>query len=84
VANLLGIEFMSNADDHRWNFHDLDWRADATGNRVDFTFDGFDGGDEVSGRGWARVDGGELKGWFAFHQGDESEFTARKGGQAQR
>lgn len=62
----------------------LDWRVDATGNRVDFTFEGFDEGDEVSGRGWARVESGELKGWFAFHQGDESEFTARKAGKARR
>jgi hypothetical protein len=27
----------------------LEWRADATGDRVDFTFEGFDEGDEISG-----------------------------------
>jgi hypothetical protein len=62
----------------------LDWRVDAVGSRVDFSFEGFDEGDEVSGRGWARIEGAELKGWFAFHQGDESEFTARKEGKARR
>ncbi len=62
----------------------LDWRVDDTGNRLEFSFEGFDEGDEVSGRGWAQVDGGALKGWFAFHQGDESGFTARKAGKARR
>ena len=62
----------------------LDWRVNDAGSRVEFSFEGFDEGDEVSGRGWARVDGREMKGWFAFHQGDESGFTARKAGKAQR
>jgi hypothetical protein len=62
----------------------LDWRVDTEGSRADFTFEGFAEGDEVSGRGWTRVDGGELKGWFAFHQGDESEFRAKKAGKSRR
>lgn len=62
----------------------LDWRADAAGSRVDFSFEGFDEGDEVSGRGWAQVEGGKLKGWFAFHQGDESGFVARNAVKARR
>ena len=57
----------------------LDWRMDATGNRVDFSFVGFDEGDEVSGSGWAELDGAKLTGKIAFHLGDESGFVARKG-----
>jgi len=62
----------------------LDWRAAASANRVDFSFEGFDEGDEVSGKSWAVVNGGELTGWFAFHLGDESGFVARKAGKLQR
>jgi hypothetical protein len=62
----------------------LDWRADASGNRVDFSFEGFDEGDEVSGRGWAALNGGRLTGRMAFHLGDESGFVAQKAGKARR
>ena len=47
--------------------------------RVGFTFAGFDEGDEISGRGWVAVEGKQLAGQIAFHQGDESAFKARKG-----
>jgi len=60
----------------------LDWRVDATGSRVDFSFEGFDEGDEVSGRGWAELGGGKLTGRIAFHLGEESGFVARKAGKA--
>jgi hypothetical protein len=62
----------------------LDWRAADRGNRVDFTFEGFDEGDEVSGRGWAELDGNKLTGKILFHMGDESGFTARKSANARR
>ena len=62
----------------------LDWRAEASGSRVDFTFEGFDEGDEVSGRGWAELDGDKLTGRIAFHQGEESGFVARRAGKAGR
>ena len=62
----------------------LDWRADATGNRADFSFEGFDEGDEVSGEGWAELNGGKLTGRIAFHLGDESGFVAQKAGKARR
>jgi len=58
----------------------LDWRLGAAGNRVEFSFEGFDEGDEVSGRGWAKLSGGQLTGSIAFHLGDESEFVAEKAG----
>jgi hypothetical protein len=62
----------------------LDWRMDATGNRVDFSSEGFDEGDEVSGSGWAGLNSGKLTGSIAFHLGDESGFVAEKAGKARR
>jgi hypothetical protein len=62
----------------------LDWRAAVAGNRVDFTFEGFDEGDEVSGRGWAEIIGGKLTGRIAFHEGEESGFVARTAGRVRR
>lgn len=58
----------------------LDWRIGATSHRLDFAFEGFDEGDEVSGRGWAELNGTELSGRIAFHLGDESGFVAQKAG----
>ena len=58
---------------------ELDWRAEADTERVEFTFAGFDEGDEVSGRGWAEAQGNRLTGRIVFHQGDESGSVATKG-----
>src|ERR1017187_9887135 len=55
----------------------LDWRIDAAGERVDFAFEGFDEGDEVSGAGWGALNGGKLTGMIAFHLGDKSGFVAQ-------
>ena len=63
---------------------DLDWRWDAAQNRVEFTFEGFDEGDEVSGRGWSAMQGDRLEGRVQFHQGDESGFKAQKAAQLTR
>jgi len=59
----------------------LDCRAEDTGNnqRMEFTFQGFDEGDPVSGRGWVTVSGSEMTGHVCFHQGEESGFTGVKG-----
>lgn len=62
----------------------LDWQVDATGNRVEFAFEGFDEGDEVSGKGWAELNGSKLTGRIAFHLGDESGFVAQKSDKAKR
>ena len=62
----------------------LDWRAPAAGGRVVFTFEGFDEGDEVSGRGWAKLDGDRLNGKILFHMGEKSGFVARKSAKARR
>lgn len=60
----------------------LDSRVDATGNRVGFSFEGFDEGDEVSGSGWAELNDQKLTGRIAFHLGDTSGFMAQKAGKA--
>ena len=46
--------------------------------RLDFSFEGEDEGDPVCGRGWAQVDGENMKGRIYFHYGDESGFIATK------
>jgi len=53
----------------------LDWRRSGQGqdDRVEFTWEGDDEGDRVSGRGWAQVDeDGSLRGHIYFHLGDDS------------
>ena len=56
----------------------LDWMLDDSSARAEFTFSGFDEGDEVSGRGWAKVKDARVEGWLAFHLGDKSGFVAVK------
>ena len=45
---------------------------------VEFTWEGDDEGDEVSGRGWASLvdDGALIDGHLFFHLGDDSSFRA--------
>jgi hypothetical protein len=44
---------------------------------VEFTWEGVDEGDQVSGRGWAAlVDDETLEGHLFFHLGDDSSFRA--------
>lgn len=51
--------------------------SDAPGHDVEFTFAGFDEGDEVSGRGWATLTEERIvAGHIYFHQGDDSAFRA--------
>lgn len=46
---------------------------------VEFTWDGSDEGDPVSGRGWAvLVDDTTLEGHLYFHLGDDSGFRAKR------
>ena len=57
----------------------LDCREDTHGgrSRVEFTWEGSDEGDPVSGRGWAALaDDGTLDGRIFFHLGDDSGFHA--------
>jgi hypothetical protein len=59
---------------------EIDWRLEKIGDqeRLGFSFEGWDEGNEVSGRGWAVLSGGKMDGWLGFHHGDESTFRARK------
>ena len=57
--------------DHRVSQSDGDWL-------LEFSWSGFDEGDEVSGRGSARIEGGLLKGELFIHQGDSSTFVAKR------
>jgi hypothetical protein len=57
----------------------LDWRTTRRDGRsaVEFSWDGDDEGDRVSGRGWAvLVDDAALVGHLFFHMGDDSGFRA--------
>jgi len=56
----------------------MDWnvRAASMPRRIDFTWYGFDEGDELTGRGYAEVVDGELNGHLYIHLGDESAFRA--------
>jgi hypothetical protein len=46
------------------------------GPRVEFTWQGFDEGDELSGRGHAEIMNGELHGHLYIHFGEDSAFRA--------
>lgn len=48
-----------------------------TPNGIDFEWNGADEGDQVSGNGWADLrEDGCLEGEIAYHNGDETTFTA--------
>lgn len=77
------IEFRG-ARDGRFGFiaveGQLDCRHGSLGGRplVEFTWDGWDEGDQVGGRGWAALEeDGSLRGRIFFHLGDDSGFRAR-------
>jgi len=56
---------------------EMDCRIDRCSNRrIDFTWHGFDEGDELTGRGHAEIIDGELQGHLYVHQGDDSGFRA--------
>ena len=45
---------------------------------VEFSFDGNDEGDRISGRGWAVLAEHTLRGRLFIHDGDESAFSAKR------
>ncbi len=49
------------------------------GSRIEFSWEGQDEMDPASGRGWAVIENGELRGRTYIHLGDDSAFRARKG-----
>ena len=49
------------------------------GRAFEFSWQGFDEGDDVSGRGWAVLNpDGTLEGHIYFHLGDDSAFQAER------
>lgn len=58
----------------------LDCRVEKIGEneRLEFSFEGSDEGDQVSERGWAFVEKEKMTGRIFFHLGDDSGFTAKK------
>ena len=58
----------------------IDYRITERGGRpaVEWTWEGMDEMDPCTGRGWAKLMDDELHGMIFFHQGDESEFMARR------
>jgi hypothetical protein len=61
---------------------DIDYRIEPyqETERLEFSWEGEDEMDPVSGRGWVIIQDGQLQGRLYFHQGDESGFTAEKQG----
>ena len=59
---------------------ETDYSVEKIGNteRIEFTFEGYDEYDPVSGRGWATIKNDTLTGKIYFHAGDDSEFKAKK------
>lgn len=47
---------------------------------VEFSWEGGDGADgtPLTGRGWSILDGDGLNGMFCIHEGDDSEFVAKR------
>jgi hypothetical protein len=60
----------------------MDWRQGTRGGQpgVAWTWEGADGADmtEMTGRGWAKLEGAELRGMIVIHLGDESGFVAKR------
>jgi hypothetical protein len=59
---------------------DVDYRPSRREDQsaVEFSWEGVEENDRVSGRGWARLDRGELRGHLFIHRGDDSAFLARR------
>jgi hypothetical protein len=59
---------------------DTDYTIEEIGNteRAEFSFEGYDEYDPVSGRGWVIIENDTLTGKIFFHAGDDSEFKAKR------
>jgi hypothetical protein len=57
----------------------LDCRMEQIGpiERLEFTFQGVDEEEAISGRGWLTVSGEAMTGQICFHRGENSGFTGR-------
>ncbi len=86
ALDLVGAAYVEFREDQTGSFRFiavegwLDYRPAEIDGRpgVEFTFEGTDEGDPVSGRGWAaQVESDELQLHIFFHMGDDSAFRAR-------
>jgi len=59
---------------------DLDYRLEPHHDTecLEFSWEGEDEMDPVSGHGWAIIKDGQLQGRIYFHEGDDAGFTAEK------
>ena len=79
------IEFEANGTGHfQFGYVQgyMDWRPGTRDGQpcVAWTWEGTDGADmtEITGRGWAKLEGEELHGMIVIHLGDESGFVAKR------
>jgi len=59
------------------NIDSLDTQRDGTP-AVEWSWEGMAEMDECSGRGWATLEGDELRGMIFIHGGDHSDFVAKR------
>jgi hypothetical protein len=86
ALDLVAPAFIEFSSDHGGSFGFIvvtgwiDWRISEVDRfDVEFTWDGNDEGDHVTGRGWATLeDDGVLRGHLYFHLGDDSAFRAER------
>ena len=85
--DLVAPGFVEFGEDHRGSLGfiavrgGIDWREAPRDGQpgAEFTWEGFDEGDPVTGRGWTVVEeGGSLRGHIYFHLGDDSGFRAER------
>jgi hypothetical protein len=59
---------------------DIDYRVGKRDENpaVEFSWQGSDDGQPISGRGWAQFDDGQITGRLFIHQGDETTFIAKR------
>jgi hypothetical protein len=59
---------------------EMDCRIETVGGkeRIEFSWEGQAELDPASGRGWAMIENGELRGRIFIHLGDDSTFRARR------
>lgn len=86
-VDLVAPGFVEFGEDHRGSLGfiavqgGIDWREAPRDGLpgAEFTWEGFDEGDPVNGRGWAAVEeGGSLLGRIYLHLGDDSGFRAER------
>ncbi|HEY5870987.1 MAG TPA: hypothetical protein VI542_36360 [Candidatus Tectomicrobia bacterium] len=86
--DLVGPGYITFREDHLGEFQfgtvhgEIDYRLAPyqETERLEFSWEGEDAMDPVSGCGWAIIEDGQLQGRLYFHEGDASGVTAEKQG----